>query len=194
MTTADWLKTFMTTSVVQTEIVTLNSIESKFVSNSNFSYTTARNAVNCNGIGNNVLVESRTSTSVGFAIRRTCQLFDLSSITTNIVSANLYIIIANNSANLSIQRSLNTGTLVLSDYSNFNSTLLGDGTIFGTNGVTRTIKIVFNSNGITQLNTKGIQRFIIRDYNYDYISTQPVNESFSVTTTAIPYLEITKEI
>ncbi len=111
-----------------------------------------------------------------WGLSRAFPLFNLNSINGTIFSAR--IVIANeyisNIANFgSIQTCNNISTLTSTDFVNFIDPLLGysNGKYYDFSGYFNIIE--FNSAGIDKLNQKGIQRFVIRNGEYDYSNICP---------------------
>jgi hypothetical protein len=101
--------------------------------------------------------------------------FDLSSITGTIISANIKIpnIYESNATEaVSIQSCTNTGALSANDFNSIDSVLLGFGaTKISTPYIGHIVD--FNASGVSKLNEKGVQRFVFRDYDYDYLNIAP---------------------
>lgn len=117
-----------------------------------------------------------------YFIMRQFVLFDLSAVVGTIVSA--YILVPNNNVDVvtavSLQKCTNIGSLTTADYDSFEATLLGSNTENITTPYTGH-KITFNNDGIIQLNLKGIQRFVFRDYTYDYLNVIPIVNTSATT-------------
>lgn len=127
---------------------------------------------------------------------RSYHLFNFATLTQNITSAKIRVLISSSSinpvhtTNVILQKCNNTGTLATSDFDNIdNATNYGIGsTRTVQNGISFTFDLT--ASAITQINNRGLFRFSLKDYANDYLGSVNTADTASSADVA-SYIELT---
>jgi len=175
---------------------TLNSNDSVNIRAENPTYLTARNAtIGSFKTGSTLMGANSFLVGANYQVRRGFVKFNFSLIPADAVTATLKVKLRGvtentNLTDVSVERCTNAGTLTTADFDSIGA-FYGHSATYEVDGSDYIFSIPLNQDAIDEINLKSDLRFVIRNYDFDYISAAPSYVGSPVQYSDLPTIDLT---